>query len=225
MNKKEQRSLIYSCLMGDGGLNKFTTKSKGVRYSSLTICHSESQYDYLSYKLKLLNSCTTISGSGRVKDRVTNYKGNKFNQRVITFSDVNYFSILGNKFYKGNKRTVKNILKYVYTDLSLAILFMDDGGLYRRKKKHKDNTEYYLKPSGMLNTQAFSYEDNLLIKEWLLVNYGIECSVQKHKKDYYILWFNKDNMYKVWCIISKYVKNIPSMISKFDLCVHFYGLE
>lgn len=102
---------------------------------------------------------------------------------------------------------------------------MDDGGIYRRKRKHKDGTQYFLKPSGALNTQAFSYEDNNLIKEWLFSTYGIEANVQKHKKNYYFLWLNKDNMYKVWCIIRKYVKNIPSMLNKFDLCVEFYGLE
>lgn len=225
MNTKEQRSLIYSCLMGDGGLNRFTTKSKGTRYSSLTICHSENQYDYLYYKTDLLNKCTVISKGGNIKDKLTVYKGKKFKQKTVTFTDVNYFSIIGNRFYIGNKRSVKNILKYVYTDLSLAILFMDDGGIYRRKKKHKDGTQYYLKPSGVLNTQAFSYEDNILIKEWLLSTYGIESSVQKHKSDYYIIWLNKDNMYKVWCIIRKYVKLIPSMTDKFNLCVNFYGLE
>lgn len=225
MNTKEQRSLIYSCLMGDGGLNKFITQSKGIRYSSLTICHSENQYDYLYYKTSLLNKCTVLNKGGRLKDKLTVYKGKKFKQKTVTFTDVNYFSILGRKFYIDGKRSVKNILKYIYTDLSLAILFMDDGGIYRRKKKHKDGTQYYLKPSGVLNTQAFSYEDNVLIKEWLLSNYGIESSVQKHKDKYYIIWLNKDNMFKLWCIIRKYVKLIPSMVDKFDLCVEFYGLE
>ena len=225
MNTKEQRSLIYSCLMGDGGLNKFITQSKGTRYSSLTICHSENQYDYLYYKTALLNKCTVLNNGGRIKDKLTLYKGKKFKQKTATFTDVNYFSIIGRKFYVDNKRSVKNILKYVYTDLSLAILFMDDGGIYRRKKKHKDGTQYYLKPSGVLNTQAFSYEDNVLIQKWLLSNYGIEANVQKHKGKYYIIWLNKDNMFKVWCIIRKYVKLIPSMVDKFDLCVEFYGLE
>lgn len=211
--------------MGDGGLSRFTTKSKGIRYSSLTIRHSEKQFDYLYYKTKLLNKCTTLSSGGVVKDEITVYNGKRFKQKAVTFSDVNYFSIIGKRFYVDNKRSVKNILKYIYTDLSLAILFMDDGGMYRRKKKHKDGSLYYLKPSGALNTQAFSYEDNLLIRDWLLDTYGIEANVQKHKQKYYFLWLNKDNMYKVWCIIRKYVKGIPSMESKFDLCVEFYGLE
>lgn len=225
MNKKEQRSLIYSCLMGDGGLSKNVTKSKGIRYSSLTIRHSEKQFDYLYYKTKLLNSCTSLKKGGVVKDEITVYKGKSFKQKAVSFNDVNYFSRLGNRFYINNKRSVKNILRYIYTDLSLAILFMDDGGIYRRKRKHKDGTQYFLKPSGALNTQAFIYEDNNLIKEWLFSTYGIEANVQKHKKNYYFLWLNKDNMYKVWCIIRKYVKNIPSMVNKFDLCVEFYGLE
>lgn len=225
MNKKEQRSLIYSCLMGDGGLSKFTTKSKGIRYSTFTIRHSEKQFDYLYYKTSLLNKCTTLSRGGVVKDEILEYNGKTFKQKYVTFSDVNYFSILGKRFYINNKRSPKNILKYIYTDLSLAILFMDDGGIYRRKKKHKDGSQYFLKPSGALNTQAFSYEDNILIKEWLLETYGIEANIQKHKRKYYFLWLNRDNMYKVWCIIRKYVKDIPSMVSKFDLCVEFYGLE
>lgn len=225
MNKREQRSLIYSCLMGDGGLSKNITKSKGIRYSSLTIRHSEKQFDYLYYKTKLLNGCTSLKKGGVVKDELTVYNGKRFKQKAVSFNDVNYFSRLGNQFYINNKRSVKNVLRYIYTDLSLAILFMDDGGIYRRKKKHKDGTQYFLKPSGALNTQAFSYEDNILIKEWLFSTYGIEVNVQKHKKKYYFLWLNKDNMYKVWCIIRKYVKNIPSMVNKFDLCVEFYGLE
>lgn len=225
MNKKEQRSLIYSCLMGDGGLSKNVTKSKGIRYSSLTIRHSEKQFDYLYYKTKLLNSCTSLKKGGVVKDEITVYNGKSFKQKAVSFNDVNYFSRLGNRFYINNKRSVKNILRYIYTDLSLAILFMDDGGIYRRKKNHKDGTQYFLKPSGALNTQAFSYEDNNLIKEWLFSTYGIEANVQKHKKKYYFLWLNKDNMYKVWCIIRKYVKGVPSMVNKFDLCVEFYGLE
>lgn len=225
MNKKEQRSLIYSCLMGDGGLSKNVTKSKGIRYSSLTIRHSEKQFDYLYYKTKLLNSCTSLKKGGVVKDEITVYNGKSFKQKAVSFNDIKYFSRLGNRFYINNKRSVKNLLSYIYTDLSLAILFMDDGGIYRRKRKHKDGTQYFLKPSGALNTQAFSYEDNNLIKEWLFSTYGIEANVQKHKKKYYFLWLNKDNMYKAWCIIRKYVKDVPSMINKFDLCVEFYGLE
>ena len=222
MKKTIEREIIIACILGDGCLVGYNNELGKKIYTTLTIKHSNQQYDYLYWKLDLLNSLQCFSKKGQIRNSKSRHKNGKvFNQKYITFNNSKYIRILGKWIYKNGIKTSATVLKYINSPIGLAIWFMDDGGLLRKKKKHKNGDVYFLKPSSKLCTHNFSYDENILISNHLEDVYGIKSSILKDK-GYYYLYFNKDETLKIWNIIKEYVKDIPSMRKKFDLCIDFY---
>ena len=222
MKKITQREIIISCLLGDGCLCGYRDKDGRKIYTSLRIKHSQEQFDYLYWKLDLLNSLQCFKKKGTIKESISKHKNGKvFNQKVLIINSPRYLRIIGKWTYSNGKKRVKRILKYLNSPLGLAIWFMDDGGLLRKKKKHKNGDEYFLKPSSKLCTHNFSYEENELISKYLEETFDIKSNILKDK-EYFYLWFNKEETIKIWNIIKEYVKEIPSMRKKFNVCIDFY---
>ena len=222
MKKNTQREIIISCLLGDGCLCGYKDKNGKRIYTSLRIKHSKEQYDYLYWKADLLNKLQYFKKNGVIKDSLNISKSGKtYEQKYFSINNAKYLRILGKWMYVDGKKIVKNVLKYINSPLGLAIWFMDDGGLLRQKRKHKNGDEYFLKPSSKLCTHSFTYEENELISKYLEKTFNIKSRILKDKK-YYYLWFNKDDTFKIWNIIKMYVYEIPSMKKKFDLCIFFY---
>ena len=220
MIRKEEREIIVACLLGDAGLNKYKTK-KGYKHSEMFITHSEQQFDYLYWKTNLLKSFQLFKKEPVIYDIKTKYKDKIINKKRMRIKNSKYLSIIGKWIYKDNIKTCNKVIKYINSPMALAIWFMDDGGIYRRKKHHKDGTEYYLKPALKLCTHNFSHEEQLLILEHFEQTYRIEGSIMKDKK-YEYLYFNKDNALIIWNLIKPYVMQIESMRNKFDLFIKFY---
>ena len=220
MRRREEREIIIACLLGDGGLNRYKTKN-GYKHSEMFMTHSEQQFDYLYWKINLLNSLQVFKKKAMVEDMVSIFNNKNFNQKRMRINNQKYLNIIGKWMYVNDVKTCKNVIKYIHSPLALAIWFMDDGGIYRRKRHHKDGTEYYLKPTSKLCTHNFSHEEQLLIKEHLQRTYGINAKICKDKK-YEYLWFNKEDTKIIWDLIKPYVMQIESMKKKFDLCIKFY---
>lgn len=220
MRRKEEREIIIACLLGDAGLNKYKTKN-GYKHSEMFMTHSEKQFDYLYWKVDLLNSLQVFKKKAEVKDYISNFNGKTFKQKRMRINNTKYLNVIGKWMYKDNIKTCKNVIKYINSPLGLAIWFMDDGGIYRSKRHHKDGKEYYLKPASKLCTHNFSHEEQILICEHFKKTYGINAKIYKDKK-YEYLWFNKEDTKIIWDLIKTYVMQIESMKKKFDLCIKFY---
>ena len=220
MRRKEEREIIIACLLGDAGLNKYKTKN-GYKRSEIIITHSENQFDYLYWKINLLNSLQTFHKKAKTRDKLTEFNGKIFKQKEMRIGNAKYLNIIGEWMYKDDIKNCKNVIKYINSPLALAIWFMDDGGIYRRKRHHKDGTEYFLKPSSKLCTHNFSHDEQLLICEHFEKTYGVNAKICKDKK-YEYLWFNKEDTKIIWDLIKSYVMQIESMKNKFDLCIKFY---
>ena len=105
---------------------------------------------------------------------------------------------------------------------------MDDGSIFKRKKKTKDGVVYYLKPSCKLCTHSFSREDCERILDWLKRKYKINGYITVERKrnrigcpEYYVLTFNCENTEKIYKIIKPFIE-CNSMKKKFEYLIAYY---
>lgn len=223
MTRREEREILIACVLGDGCISY--SKPRSSVTASLKLAHAPKQYDYLMWKVKLIEGLRLSRGRKFcIRPHVVRVKetGKKYMIYRADLSHTRYLRILRKWLYVSGRKSVKRILRYISSPIALAIWFMDDGYLVRRKKKHKDGTTYFLKPQSYLCLNCFPYDEVLMISQHLEKTYGVKGTPHFNNSGWR-LWFDKENTRKIWEIISPYVMQIPSMQEKFDLCVKFYS--
>ena len=220
MLKNKEKELIISMIIGDGNISKIGEK----RYR-LFVGHGEKQKDYCEWKMNLLNNACLFDNKLKMHTKLA---GKDKNYIQYFFSKENivmkYFYDL---FIEQKAKTIKNVLKYMKSPMSAAIWFMDDGSVFKKKKKHKDGSVYYLKPTLKLCTHCFSKEENLDIIDWFKKRYLIDAklvSETKREKKYYYIRFNSDESLKLFSLMKPYIDLIPSMKEKFSFFYEYYQL-
>ncbi len=229
MNSIEKREIIISCVIGDGYINKKKSIS-GLKYNyRLVLTHGNSQKDYLEWKNNLLYSTGIFKNNSKINSYNTRLNEKTFLQHSTVWCNNEALSVYHDLLYVEGEKTVCKALKHMKSSLSLALLFMDDGSVFKRKRKRIDGSIYFLRPSMKLCTHSFDYDDNQLIISWLKYNFDIEAYIVIERKrnregqpQYYTLNFNCDNSCKVWNLISRYVEEIDSMKEKFSFIRDYY---
>lgn len=221
MSLEKKRELILAMLLGDGYI-----LSKGF---SLGIRHSVKQKDYLEWKVELINNNNIFKKDVKIRKEYTYLKetNKTYEQYVCRKQEKNILEPLYYLVYKNKKKDIIEVMKYIKSDLSLAIWFMDDGCVRKKKERHKDGSIYYLKPTFHLCTHSFTYEENIYLINWFNKKYKIKAMLtsetkSKTCKKYYYLRFNKDDSLKIYNIIRRYVLQIPSMREKFSYIENTY---
>lgn len=131
--KREKKALLMSLVIGDGFIRTDTRSNSNK--SSLKLCHSIHQEEYIKYKAKLLH--TLLGGKEPViRHYVCKWPDGTTYQQVRAEKAHRYFRVLKNWLYP-NKYNVK-YLKYL-TPQALAIWFMDDGSIIANNR-YKDGT-------------------------------------------------------------------------------------
>jgi len=180
---KRQTAIVVGSLLGDGCLEK---REKGTR---LRLDHGAVQKSYLLWKHEELKNI-----AGKILKVNYFHKGhNKSyeNYRFSTFSSE-LFNFYWSKFYVNKKKIIpSDIEKFLHNPLALAIWFMDDG--------YKRNDCNALR----LNTDSFSFSENVLLQKTLQANFGIRAAI--HKKGRY--W----NLY----IPERYTKTFVDLVRPF----------
>ena len=171
-----QKQVVLGSILGDGSLQKTADR--------LSLCHGETQKDYLAWKIKLLGNLVT----GKIKEGKSGYCDNK----------IYYTSTIVHPFIKMyNIEDEVSHIKKVLNDLDalgLAIWFMDDGS--------KGSANY------RLHTESFCLESQKLFVQFFCKKYNI-CpkiySYNKRNKKYYYLWFNSSDSRIFETIISPFI--------------------
>lgn len=214
------REILISCILGDGCIVQHS--KQGSHWLKLT--QSPAQKDYLMWKIGLIESTELVKGKKFTVREKVNHHTNGKDYPVITANmyGVKYFRILRKWIYPSGKKTVVNVLKYLTTPMSLAIMFMDDGSVNRRKRKHKDGSIYFLRPSMRLGL-CKNIDDCAAFLAWMQDTFKVDGYPVKHsrkdsKETYYILNFNAENTEKLWKHIWPFTVKFQSMRKKFDLC-------
>ena len=200
---QDEQQIIYGGLLGDATLRK--------KQNSIRFCQSVKQKEYLKWKYSFFNANVS-------EITIQQYQANgkyKNDYQTISFSINNPNHILDDFYHNlrkiildkdGNKKVTKDLL-YKLNPLGLAIWWMDDGCL-----SIHDGNRY-----GKLCTHGFTYNENIIIKEYFKEVWDIDVDIKTEKQKYYFCRINVHNLKKLISIIYPYVTQVPSMIYKIDL--------
>lgn len=195
-------SAIYAMILGDGSCDRgggnFTLHSNFI----YKMGHCNRQKEYLLWKKQIIEQIS------HTKCRIYDYS--KTNSTYLVTNALKYFTKLQKIFYANNKKQVTKKILDKLTDLSLAIWFLDDGYM----SKNKSGSVY-----GELCTDQFSYEEQLLIQDWIKTKFNIEVGIRKLEyksgkytgKIVYRIKFNKNACQKLSKLIKPYVEQIECM--------------
>lgn len=185
-----QRDVLIGTVLGDGCLKV----SRSGKAAQLQICHSFSSKEYVFWKQQIFNNWVFAEP-----------RYHQINNSLI-FRTVSHSLIYEymKTFYIGKVRVVpKNISDILKSNLSLAVWFMDDGNGYLRSSAFR------------ISTYAFGLKGNLLLKNCLRKNFGLDVNLWKDSKGYQIyIPINNGSAAKFRKFVEPYI--VPSMRYKIE---------
>lgn len=181
---KSKTGILVGILLGDGYISKD---------GRLEIGHSINQKEYLLYKKDRLKFL--IYTSYREREVGEN---KQFIQCSIRSGASNYLKLMRKIWYKPNKQLSEKMI-YKINEEGLCYWYLDDGSLvFQRNKEGKIDSR-----KGYLNTQGFTYKENLLLQKMLLEKFNIKTLIHKDR-NYYRLYLNSVELKKLIKIIFPY---------------------
>lgn len=220
MTVNDKFYLPLAIALGDGWMSY--GKYNGVQYhplsktASLSCAHTEDHYDYILYKVNLLEKLgfDVFYGDKKVS-------GNRKQQKYFRVHSCKILHSVKKQLYNENNiKIFKKEWCFKLDALALAVLWMDDGCLVHQKNKKilkNGEASKSIYHCGEISTQSFDKESNENIKYWLLKRFNIEAYLVNCKNNQYAIRINKNNLLKLIDIIKPYVEQIPSMMYKITL--------
>ena len=127
-----------------------------------------------------------------------------------------FYTKMRKNFYLDGRKMIHPHYMKLWTEQTLAILYMDDGWL--EKTLNKNGTIYYRIG---IATHNFTYGDNILLKKFIKEKFAIEFDVQRQKqKSGEYKWYlrnSKNNSLRFIDLISPYI--FPSFEYKINKSV------
>ena len=219
----ENKEILINSLLGtifaDGSICKARNKSyKDKAY--LEITHTSKNLDYLEFKKTLLEKLPDVTCKIVQHNKKTENKQYLL-FRLVTNSTSEFRYIRDNIYtIKDNLRIKKFPKEYIYrfNDLSLYLLYLDDGTI-RIRYKEGSNKLREARISFCLN--SFKLNEIIDFKNFLKEKYNIDSKYYKFRNTKYgdntgfVLWLNTFNSRKFLEIIDKFYELVPSMKYKF----------
>ena len=198
---KESRNLLIGMLLGDG-----TISNNNV----FKIAHSESQKDYLEWKIKQLKEAG-IRNNG-VKSYIKT-KGYTTGVPVYytQLNTIPFIKVLRKVFYKEKKILGNRKLLNRLDAKGIAIWYMDDGHINIRKTKDGRPMGFYIKISTCEPKQEVQTIIDFFKEQW---NINFYMFHEGKKEDSYSLCCGTKEGLKFIDIVKPYVSQVPSMIHK-----------
>lgn len=161
---KQDIAILLGLLLGDGYIDP---------RGQIQVKHCAKQKEYCEFKAKLLH---TVCGGKDIKVlKNTRYKKEFKNKWYIEYSfkkQSKHFKWIRNLLYCNNKKTItRDVLCYL-SPLSIALWWMDDGTLTRKKQKDGSPGPYMLRLCTYL-----SKEQNKLIQQYFIDKYDMKWNV------------------------------------------------
>lgn len=124
---KEQKSILFGIILGDGYLQK-----TGKKNARLRLEHGAKQKEYLLWKVEKLKKL--FQGKAKYLERIHPITKREYSYWRHQSQSTPYLGKLRKIFYPdGNKRIPEDVEKYL-TPLALAVWYMDDGYYYSRDR-------------------------------------------------------------------------------------------
>lgn len=202
------KAIMIGLLLGDGYIN-----DKG----RVEIEHCIEQKDYCVYKAKLLHSvCGGKDINVHEYQRTRSILKDGRQWKNNTFTTVSFkkqskhFMYFRNLLYKNGRKEITQDVLDLLTPLSIALWWLDDGSLV--KKRQKDGSPG---PYGLMLYTYLPKEQNELIQKYFLEKYGMKWNVVPaniHKENQYMLRCGQTEGRKFLNIIrSIIIEKVPSM--------------
>ena len=194
------KDLILGSLLGDGSIKIHS----GYRNARFSFRHSVKQKDYFFWKIENLKEISGEKCWWRQKGGFSNSEVLRYQSNALsTLSELYYLTHPG-----GNLRIRRRWLNKL-SPLSLAVWWLDDGSIIANGRK------------GVICTDAFSEEENKLLKHYLLKVWGVKSTLgkvkriyQEKERIYWRLWLRStEELKKFLLVILPFVK-VQSMLSK-----------
>ena len=198
---KESRNLLIGMLLGDG-----TISNNNV----FKIAHSESQKDYLEWKVKQLKEAGIRNNGIKSYIKIKGYNVGVpvyYTQlNIIPFIKVLRKVVYKNKKVLGNRKLLNRL-----DAKGIAIWYMDDGHINIRKTKDGRPMGFYIKISTCEPKQEVQTIIDFFKEQWDINFYMFH---EGKKEDSYSLCCGTKEGLKFIDIIKPYVSQVPSMIHK-----------
>ena len=191
---KRQKDIIVGLLLGDGHLE---TQNNGKTYR-LKVEHSLAQSDYVDWLYNEFRDWIP-----QEKPYVKNRKKGLQSTGFTTYSHGS-LRFYGQQFYsKNGKKHIPKLIKKLFSQIGLAVWYMDDGSL--KSKRHKTYN---------IHTLGYSRKDLEILQKALQDKFGLETSLHKQKEKYLRIYIPARSAIKFTETIRPYVENISSMKCK-----------
>lgn len=198
-------AILLGLLLGDGYVDP---------RGQIQIKHCEAQKEYCEFKAKLLHS---VCGGKDIKihHQITDGKKYNFKKDVYNYYGIKkqskHFKLIRELLYPNGKKKFSNSVLAYLQPISIALWWMDDGCLSRRKLKDGSPGSYMLR--------LFTYtskEETELIKQFFLEKYNVNWNVVKAggSNTQYMLRCGVNEGRKFLNIIRDIVLKIPCMAYK-----------
>jgi len=173
---KEQKSILFGIILGDGFLQK-----TGEKNARLRLEHGKSQKEYLMWKVKKLQPL--FQGRAKYLERIHPISKKKYCYWRHQSQSTPFLGKMRKIFYPGGTKIIPQELEKYLTSLALAVWYMDDGYYYQKD----DNAYLYLgnvsqkEADILVNTLKIKFD---LSTHWLRKKkgYAIYFSPQEVKK-------------------------------------------
>ena len=197
---KESRNLLIGMLLGDG-----TISNNNV----FKIAHSESQKDYLEWKVKQLKEAGIRNNGIKSYIKIKGYKTGV----PVYYTQLNiipFIKVLRKVFYKEKKILGNRKLLNRLDAKGIAIWYMDDGHINIRKDKGRP-CGFYIKIATCEPKAEVQTIIDFFKEQW---NINFYMFHEGKKEDSYSLCCGTKEGLKFIDIIKPYVSQVPSMIHK-----------
>ena len=198
---KESRNLLIGMLLGDG-----TISNNNV----FKIAHSESQKEYLEWKVKQLKEAGIRNNGIKSYIKIKGYKTGV----PVYYTQLNiipFIKVLRKVFYKEKKILGNRKLLNRLDAKGIAIWYMDDGHINIRKTKDGRPMGFYIKISTCEPKQEVQIILDFFKEQWDINFYMFH---EGKKEDSYSLCCGTKEGLKFIDIVKPYVSQVPSMIHK-----------
>ena len=201
---------LYGLLLGDGCYKKGWIQN----------LHTNKQKFYCKWLESIFIECGQKVSSKYDFTFHTTFGDYEYSRVSIKVPNKTYFENNNIFFNEEHKKIISDFVLNHINNFGLLLWFLDDGQLHVSTKNKKT------KRFGYLNTQSFTYDENVQIKNMFKNRFDIDLeihintsytSTEKNKK-YYRLYFNAENFRKFFDLVRDYLPYIPKeFYYKFDM--------
>lgn len=221
--EEKVKTAILGSILADGSIQRQRKSGKRdtkTNYAYLEIQHTAKNLDYLKFKQGLLQRIegmkTRITPHNKVTKEKT-YYGYRLSTNVHP-----WLKDVGDNIYDENR--IKVFRKQdidSFSDLSLFLLYLDDGNL---RCRYDETKQKFKEVRAKFCLNNFTLDELKYFIVWLKNKYDIDAryyreGVRKNSKlpdnRGYVIWLNTANTKKFMNIIDKFYGLVPSMNYKF----------